>query len=206
MLEWYARGEDYLFLMEECEALFRYLANTLYGKEEITFQGNRIALSHPWERLSVSQAFQRFGGMSAQQALAEDCYDEVLTTRIEPRLGNGRPTFLYDYPSELAALARTKQDNSLLAERFELYLAGMELANAFSELIDPVEQAFRFKETQQQRSALGKDPYPWPERFLRALPAMPPSAGIALGVDRLIMLMTDKALIDDVIAFPPEGL
>jgi len=206
MLEWYIKGEDYLFLMEECEALFRFLAGTLYGKDEIPFQGNRIALSSPWERLSVNEAFQRYGGMSAQQALAEDCYDEVLVTRIEPRLGNGRPTFLYDYPVELAALAKTRQDDPSLAERFELYLAGMELANAFSELIDPVEQAHRFEEAQQQRSALGKKPYPWPERFLRALSEMPPSAGIALGIDRLVMLLTDRASIDDVVAFPPERL
>jgi len=206
MLEWYAQWKNYFFLMEECEALFRFLAGTLYGKEEIMFQGKRIALSPPWERLSVNEAFQRYGGMPAQQALAEDCYDEILVTRIEPRLGNGLPTFLYDYPVELAALAKTRQDDPSLAERFELYLAGMELANAFSELIDSVEQTRRFEEAQQQRSALGKKPYPWPDRFLRALSVMPPSAGIALGVDRLVMLLTDRTSIDDVVAFPPERL
>jgi len=206
MLEWYAAGQDYFFLMEECEALFQFLAGTLNGKEEISFQGNRIDLFSPWERLSVEDAFQLYGGMSARQAMAEDCFDEILVARIEPQLGNQRPTFLYDYPAEMAALSRTKQGHPSLAERFELYLAGIELANAFSELIDPLEQARRFEEAQQQRCALGKRPYPWPERFLRALSAMPPSAGIALGIDRLVMLLTDRASVDDVVAFPPERL
>lgn len=206
LLEWYAQGKDYLFLMEECEALLRFLAVTLYGKEEITFQGSRIDLSAPWERLSVNEAFLRYGGISARQTLAEDIFDEVLVSRIESRLGIERPTFLYDYPVELAALAQAKPNDPSLAERFELYVAGIELANAFSELIDPVEQSRRFEEAQQQRRALGKSPYPWPERFLRALSATPPSAGIALGIDRLVMLMTDRAFIDDVVAFPPERL
>jgi lysyl-tRNA synthetase class 2 len=206
MLEWYVSGRDYLFLMEECEALFRYLADTLYGKEEMIFQGNGINLSPPWERLSVDEAFSRYGGMSARQALDEECFDEVLVTRVEPRLGKGHPTFLYDYPVELAALARIKQGNPSLAERFELYVSGIELANAFSELVDPDGQARRFEEAQQQRSALGARLYPWPERFLRALYEMPPSAGIALGVDRLVMLLTNQICIDDVVAFPPERL
>jgi len=206
LLEWYVAGKNYFFLMEECEALFRFLAGALYGKEEFSFQGNRMDLSVPWERLSVNQAFRRYGGMSVRQALAEDCFDEVLVTRIEPELGNGHPTFLYDYPVELAALARTRHDNPFLAERFELYLAGIELANAFSELIDPHEQTRRFEEEQQQRSALGKRPYPWPERFLQALSTMPPSAGIALGIDRLVMLLTDRMSVDEVVAFPPEEL
>jgi lysyl-tRNA synthetase class 2 len=206
MLEWYVAGENYLFLMEECEALFYFLADTLYRKGEIVFQGNPINLFPPWERLSVDEAFSRYGGISARQALDEDCFDEVLVTKIEPMLGVGRPTFLFDYPAELAALARTKEGNPALAERFELYVAGIELANAFSELIDPDEQARRFKEAQRQRSALGGKPYPWPDRFLRALSEMPPSAGIAIGLDRLVMLFTDRVSIDDVVAFPPEKL
>lgn len=128
MLEWYVGGKDYRFLMEECEALFCFLANVLFGKEEITFQGKRIDLAPPWERLSVSEAFQRFGGMSVREALADDCYEEILVNLIEPRLGYDRPVFLYDYPLELAALARAKQNNPSVAERFELYILGMELA------------------------------------------------------------------------------
>ncbi|SEM46968.1 lysyl-tRNA synthetase, class 2 [Syntrophus gentianae] len=206
MLEWYAAGKDYSFLMEECEDLFRFLADALYGKEEILFGSRRVDLSAPWERLSVEEAFRRYGGMSVRRSLAEDRFDEVLVTRIEPKLGVGRPTFIYDYPVELAALARTKEGDPSLAERFELYLAGIELANAFSELVDPQEQTLRFHEEQQQRSALGKRPYPWPDRFLQALSAMPPSAGIALGIDRLVMLFADRASVDDVVAFPPEEL
>ncbi len=206
MLEVYAAGEDYRFLMEECEALLPFLAEALSGREALSFQGRRIALSPPWERLTVQEAFRRYGGISADEALAEDCFDEVLATRIEPRLGIERPTFLYDYPVELASLARTRPDNPALAERFELYLAGIELANAFSELTDPVEQACRFEEAQQHRRDLGRKPYPWPERFLQALSTMPPATGIALGIDRLVMLLTDREAIDDVVAFPPEKL
>ncbi|OPY91116.1 MAG: Elongation factor P--(R)-beta-lysine ligase [Syntrophus sp. PtaU1.Bin208] len=206
MLEWYAAGKDYFFLMEECEDLFRFLADALYGRGEFSFGSRRVDLCAPWERLSVAEAFRRYGGISVRQALAEDCFDEVLVTRIEPNLGIGRPTFLYDYPVELAALARPKEDNPTLAERFELYLAGIELANAFSELIDSQEQALRFKKEEQQRGALGKRPYPWPNKFIEALSAMPPSAGIALGIDRLVMLFADRASVDDVVAFPPEEL
>jgi len=207
LLEWYGAGKDYFFLMEECEDLLRSLARALYGKEEFSYQGRPIDLSVPWERLSVDDAFRRYGGgVSVRRALAEDCFDEVLVTRIEPELGKGHPTFLYDYPVELAALARTRQDNPSLAERFELYLPGIELANAFSELIDPHEQTRRFEDAQAQRSALGKRPYAWPARFLQALPTMPPAAGIALGVDRLVMLLTDRASVDEVVAFPPEEL
>ncbi|OPY11745.1 EF-P lysine aminoacylase EpmA [Syntrophus buswellii] len=206
MLEWYAVERDYLFLMDECEALLRFLSGTLYGKEEFAYQGRSIRLSPPWERLSVEDAFRMYGGLSVREALAEDCFDEVLVSRIEPNLGTERPTFLYDYPAELASLARTKEADPRLAERFELYLGGIELANAFSELIDPREQALRFEEAQQQQIASGKRPYPWPGRFIEALSAMPPSAGIALGVDRLVMLLTNQASVDDVVAFPPETL
>ncbi len=206
MLEWYAAERDYRFLMDECEALLRFLSGALFGKEEFTYRGRSMRLSDSWERLSVEQAFRTYGGLSVREALAEDCFDEVLVSRIEPNLGKERPTFLYDYPVELASLARTKEADPRVAERFELYLGGIELANAFSELIDSREQALRFEEAQQQQVALGKRPYPWPGRFIEALSAMPPSAGIALGVDRLVMLLTDQASVDDVVAFPPETL
>jgi lysyl-tRNA synthetase class 2 len=111
---------------------------------------------------------------------------------------------LYDYPASHAALSRLKNNNSGLAERFELYIGGLEVANAFSELTDADEQALRFEKEQQKRQQLGKTVYPMPEKFLKALRHMPRSAGIALGVDRLVMLFTNKTSIDEVTAFTPE--
>ena len=141
-----------------------------------------------------------------EQALAQDLFDEVMVRDIEPRLGLEKPCFIYDYPAERGALARLKEDDPSVAERFELYIGGLELANAFSELTDPQEQRDRFLAEQEFRRATGKTVYPLPEKFLAELPAMPPAAGIALGLDRLIMVLLDKSSIDEVVAFIPEEL
>ncbi len=125
---------------------------------------------------------------------------------IEPHLGREQPVFLYEYPAALGALARVKAEDREVAERFELYIAGLELANAFSELTDPVEQRRRFEEASRDRRLKNGLPYPLPERFLAALSRMPPSAGIALGMDRLAMILADQTTIDAVVAFTPESL
>lgn len=202
MLEWYAADRDYHFLMEECEALL----TTLVPSGTLTWQGETLDLAPPWERLTVAEAFARHADLSVEEALAADRFDEVLTERVEPRLGRQRPTFLYEYPATLAALARRHPQRPEVAERFELYLAGLELANAFSELTDADEQRARFCADEAARRAAGKRPVPEPEKFLEELPAMPPAAGIALGLDRLVMLLTDAATIDEVVAFTPELL
>jgi lysyl-tRNA synthetase class 2 len=131
----------------------------------------------------------------------EEVFFKVFLEAVEPRLGVPKPTLLYDYPAQMAALARLKPGNPLWAERFELYVGGMELANAFSELIDPVEQRERFEEERRARTARGAPVYPIDEEFLRALGRMPASAGIALGVDRLVMVFCDAGTIQDVLAF-----
>jgi len=118
----------------------------------------------------------------------------------------GKPVFLYEYPAELGALARVKADDPGIAERFELYIAGLELANAFSELTDEQEQRRRFEQVSRERELSGRPPCPMPEPFLSALPHMPPSAGIALGLDRLVMLFAEKSRIEEVVAFPPDSL
>jgi lysyl-tRNA synthetase class 2 len=125
---------------------------------------------------------------------------------IESRLGMDRPVFLYDYPAACGALARLKDGHPEVAERFELYIAGLELCNGFSELTDPVEQKKRFIEEMDRRRKDGKSIYPMPEPFLEALARMPASTGNALGIDRLVMLLTDAAEIDEVVAFRPEEL
>jgi lysyl-tRNA synthetase class 2 len=129
-----------------------------------------------------------------------------MVQEIEPHLGIPKPTFLYDYPGELAALARLKENDPALAERFEIYMGGLELANAFSELTDVGEQETRFERDRLKRKQLGKSVYPMPERFLESLAHMSDSAGIAFGLDRLVMLFTNAQKIDEVISFSPEEL
>ena len=206
MLEWYRADADYTDLMTDCEELLLAVASAVTGEITLTFQGMEVQLATPADRLSVREAFRRYTTLSAEEALQRDCFDELMVTKIEPNLGIGVPTILYDYPAARGALARRKTDDPELAERFELYLCGVELANAFSELTDPAEQLERFQQDREERSRAGKDTYTLPLPFLNELSAIPPSAGIALGLDRLVMLFLDLPDIDDVVAFTPEEL
>jgi len=206
LLEWYRSGCDYRALMDECEELILAAAHTLGACERLPFRNHEIDLKGPWERIAVEEAFHRYAAVSMEEALEKDLFDEVMVREIEPRLGIEKPTFAFDYPRERGALARLKEDHPDLAERFELYIGGMEIANAFSELIDPAEQRRRFEFEGARRRSLGKPVYPLPERFLAELEAMPPSAGIALGVDRLVMVFVNASTIDEVVAFTPEEL
>ena len=206
MIEWYRAEADYRTLMDDCEVMINTVAREIGFDGVVSWQGRRIDLGAPWKRISVRDAFARYATISTAEALGTDRFDEVLACEIEPRLGMESPVFLYDYPVEQGALARVKEGDPGSVERFELYIAGLELANAFSELIDPGEQRRRFEEASRDRLRRGSPVYPMPERFLQALPRMSPSAGIALGVDRLVMLLTDKSRIDDVVAFTPESL
>ena len=202
MLEWYRSGCDYQTLMSDCEGLLHHLV----PQGRLCWQGQRIDLSPPWPRLTVAEAFQRYCDLSMEDALKAGRFDELISLQVEPKLPADRPMLLTEYPAEQAALARKKPGNPQVAERFELYLGGLELANAFSELTDPVEQRERFAKEEEQRRQAGKPPYPSPEPFLAELAQLPPSAGIALGIDRLVMLLTDAPSIDEVVAFPPELL
>jgi lysyl-tRNA synthetase class 2 len=206
MLEWYCRGGDCRTLMQECEALVLSVAQALDTGDALTYEGMTIALTPPWERLSVTDAFARYASLSLRDALAQDRFDEIMACEIEPRFADGRPVFLYDYPAAHGALARTKAADPSLVERFELYIGGLELANAFSELTDEKEQRSRFEQALRVRHAAGKAAYPMPEPFLRSLQDLPETAGIALGVDRLAMLFADAASIDEVVPFIPEAL
>jgi lysyl-tRNA synthetase class 2 len=206
MLEWYRAGTDYSGLMDECEDMVIYVSGKVGLGEEISYQRGSIDFRRPWHKISVTEAFDRYASLSAEDAIQRDCFDQVMVEKIEPRIGRPKPTFLYDYPASLAALARIKAGNPRVAERFELYVAGIELANAFSELTDAREQALRFQKEKQRREQLGKAVYPLPEKFLQALPSMPESAGIAFGVDRLVILFCNQTTIDGVVAFTPEEL
>ena len=202
LLEWYRAGIDYHALMTECMELFFVLV----PEGKLSRQGRMIDLTMPWEKLTIAEAFTRYASMDLDEALATDRFEEILTAEVEPQLGKDRPTFLTEYPASMAALARLKPEYAQVAERFELYIDGLELANAFSELTDPDEQRSRFEADEETRRNTGKTPYPLPEKFLTEMTTMPEAAGIALGLDRLIMLLTDAERIDDVVAFTPGDL
>lgn len=136
----------------------------------------------------------------------DDCFFKIFLTEIEPKLGAERPTILYDYPIQMASLSRAKPGDPRYAERFEVYAGGLELANAFSELTDPVEQRKRLEEERKLRGKRGKDQPPIDDDFIAAVGEMPPSAGIALGVDRLVMFMTGARSIEEVMLFPASEI
>ncbi|KAF0221705.1 MAG: lysyl-tRNA synthetase class [Geobacteraceae bacterium] len=206
MLEWYRIDADYRDMMDDCEALVRAVAHIMGFGNTIRCMDGEISLNGPWERLRVGEAFERYGGMSMEEALERDLFDEIMVRDIEPQLGIGKPTFICDYPAARGALARLQENNPVVAERFELYIGGLELANAFSELTDAVEQKRRFLAEEEYRRSQGRPPYPLPGNFLDELSNMPPSAGIALGVDRLVMVLLNAESIDEVVAFTPEEL
>lgn len=206
LLEWYRIDSHYLDLMDECETFINHVACEIDSADNLVYQDCQINLAPPWPRISVSDAFEKYGSSSLETALQADQFDEIMVSQIEPLLGQRQPVFLYDYPACRGALAKLKPEDPHYAERFELYIGGVEICNAFSELTDPVEQRARFEHEREQRRKAGKPVYPLPERFLTALRDLPAAAGNALGMDRLIMLFADADQIDDVVAFTPETL
>ena len=207
LLEWYRADSNYQDMMNECEALICSVAQKMGKKKDgIVYQGEEIRLNPPWSRISVGDAFDRFGSISLEGALASDQFDDIMVTEIEPALGKSRPVFLYDYPACRGTLARLKPQDRRYAERFELYIGGLEICNAYSELADPAEQRIRFEQAQKRRRESGKPVYPMPHKFLDALNDMPEASGNALGMDRLAMLFADASRIEDVVAFVPEEL
>ncbi|MEI4487945.1 EF-P lysine aminoacylase EpmA [Frigidibacter sp. MR17.14] len=229
MLEWYRAGAAYEVLFDDCAALLR-IAATAAGTGTFRF---RDATCDPFarpERLSVAEAFRRHAGidllatcdgsggtdaaaLAAQldatgvARAADDTWSDmlarVLGEKVEPHLGHGRATILDRYPAPEAALARRATDDPRTAERFELYACGVELANGFGELTDPVEQRLRFTADMAEKHRRYGESYPLDEELLAALPLMPPTSGIALGFDRLVMLATAAPHIDLVLWAPP---
>jgi len=206
MLEWYRAHSDYEQLMTDCENLLRHIASTCFGVSSMTYKSVSISLDGLFARISARDAFTYYADINIEDAINDGSFDETMVSQIEPSIIQNSPVFLIDYPIEMAALARPKPGDPSVAERFELYAGGLELANGFSELNDADEQRVRFLEANRKRLSKGLAELPIPELFLKELAAMPPSAGIALGVDRLVMLFTDSPCIDDVVAFTPENL
>ena len=226
MLEWYRAYADYTDIMVDTEYLIAGLATDLHGEPVVRTDQCAVDLTPPWERLTVREAMFRYAGIRADpysetaafirqaghSTVDKDdppdvAFFKVFLDRVEPHLGVQKPTILCDYPAPMAALARRKSSAPDLAERFEVYIAGVELCNAFTELNDPDEQRQRLEEEAAQRVREGNSAYPVDECFLSALEyGMPPSGGIALGVDRLIMLLTGASSIGEVMAFPMSDL
>jgi lysyl-tRNA synthetase class 2 len=206
LLEWYRGRADYMDIMVECEEMIRHVAADTGRGDRIVYMGREIDLKGPWQRMSVNEAFERYSPISLEDTLDADRFDEIMVLHIEPGIDISRPLFLYDYPPSLAALSRIKRSDPPLAERFELYIGGLELANAFSELTDVDEQVKRFEKERERRRHLGKAGYPLPERYIKEFRNMPDSGGIALGIDRLVMLFADKDCIDDVVSYTPEEI
>lgn len=186
MLEWYRARADYLDIAADMEALVGGLLARFRG-----------IVCKPFVRLSVREAYRRFAGWDPVADFDQDRFDFDMAEKIEPNLPK-EPTFLMDYPAPAASLSKLKTDDPRVAERWELYVDGMELANAFTELTDPVEQRRRFVSAKNERRTLGEADYPLDEDFLAVLGTMPPSGGVALGVDRLAMLVCGTQTIDDV--------
>jgi len=222
MLEFYQAYADYHDLMTLTEELLPHLCRVLLGGEELTYQGVRISLSPPWPRLTVVEALRKVGGIREEDLEGAEelravaarrgvpvqagwgwgkLVDALMAHLVEPHLV--QPTFLLDFPLELSPLARSQPDNPRLAQRFELFVAGLELANAYTELNDPQEQRQRFEEQLRAREGGDEEAHRMDEDFVRALEyGMPPAAGEGIGIDRLAMLFTDSPSIRDIILFP----
>ncbi len=223
MLEWYRAGADWTQIADDFEALTTECASAALGGTRV----GALELASPWERLSVAEATERYAGVrvdggedevtlrdkiraAGHRVPVDGGWDDVFFTMfldaVEGKLGQGRPTLLYDWPHRLCALARKKPADPRVVERFEVYAGGLELCNAFGELTDAVEQRARLEADLETRRAKNLPQYPIDERFLSALADMPPSAGIAVGVDRLAMLILSARHIREVIAFTDDEL
>lgn len=223
LVEWYRVGASYQALMEDCTGLLAHVAAAA-GVDTLRRGRRHCDPRVPPQRLTVEDAFRQYCGIDLVASVPdakllaaearriglfvsdndswEDVFHRVMLERIEPHLGDGAATILCDYPISLAMLARPSPRDPRVAERFELYVCGVELANAYSELTDPAEQRQRFAADALRRRELYGVDYPIDEDFLAALAAMPESAGIALGFDRLVMLLANAETIDDVLWAP----
>jgi lysyl-tRNA synthetase class 2 len=233
MIEWYRAGAALEDIAADCEAIIEVAARAAGTWPTVAvptgrgMQGTQLPVQAPFERLTVRGALSRFAGINLRgdesllqmRHLAEtagcnlgsatswdDIFFQIFLDKVEPHLGTQQPTFVFDWPLPLAALARSKPDDPLTVERFELYAAGLELANAFGELCDPDEQRARFEAESEQRRHLGKTVYPLDEKLLAALAHMPPTCGVALGFDRLVMLVTGAQSIRQVLAFADDEI
>jgi lysyl-tRNA synthetase class 2 len=221
MMELYVAYQDYTFMMNLVEEMVSHIAYQVVGSLKITYQGQDVDLTPPWKRLSLFDALKEYTGKDLEDknrdelvAIAKECQveidddwsyskvlDEIFKEKVEPNLI--QPTFICDYPVELSPLAKRHRDNPRLVERFEPFVVGREIGNSFSELNDPIDQRQRFESQVAAFEAGDEEAHQLDNDFIRALEyGMPPTAGLGMGIDRLVMLLTDAASIRDVIFFP----
>ena len=202
MLEWYRAGADYMEILADTRELVVHVFQSLEKADLVSSKDWKFNVAAAWRVFTVSDAFQRWAGWDPAATFDADRFNLDLVEKVEPALPRNVPVILTDYPAAAAALSRRKAADPRLAERWELYIGGLELANAYSELTDAAEQEARFKECADERRKLGKDVYPIDEPFLAALRSgLPPCGGIAFGVDRLVMLLAGAKTLDEVMAF-----
>jgi len=221
-LEFYWAYADYLMVMELTEQMVSSTATNVLGTTKVTYQGEELEFKPPWRRLQVRQGIQDATGIDINkyetapsllkamskldkspdpQSTRGKLIDFMISEYLEPTLI--QPTFLYDYPRDISPLAKSKVDDPLTVERFEAYVAGFELCNAFTELNDPLDQESRFLEMSRDYKKDDEEKHPMDEDYLRAMRyGMPPNGGFGMGIDRLVMLLIDKHNIRDVLLFP----
>jgi len=220
MLEWYEAYTDYNYQMIQFEDLVSYLANKVCGKTKIVYQGVEIELAPPWRRLTMQEAIREYGKLNPQEFTDEELFAKAkeLGSDLKKAVSRGhliaelfaltvenhlvQPTFILDHPEEISPLTKKHRTEKGLVERFEPFIAGMEVGNAYSELNDPEEQRARLVAQEKQR-LIDDESHPMDEDFIRAIEVgMPPTGGVGLGVERIVMLLTDQPSIRDIILFP----
>jgi lysyl-tRNA synthetase class 2 len=220
-VELYQAYTDYLGMMDITERLVRFCASKVCDSLHITYQGTPIDLESPWERLSMVDAVKKYQGMDFDNeelsVLIEKANKKGLEIKADETWGNvlykvfdafvedhlDGPVFIYDYPVEVSPLAKRKPSDPRLTERFEVFITGKELGNAFSELNDPIDQRERFAAQMKAKEQGDEEAQPYDEDFVNALEyGMPPTGGFGMGVDRLVMILTDSYSIREVLLFP----
>ena len=222
MIEWYMAYADYNILMDMIEELVTHLAKKINNSEKLEYGNLTIDLTRPWARLTMAQSIEKYGNISQDDISTYEKAKQVaqnLKITIDASWGHGKiiseifeavaeeklinPTFIIDYPKEISPLSKSKEDNPELTDRFELFVAGMELSNGFNELNDPIDQKERFQKQVDSRNAGDEEACMMDEDYIRALEyGLPPTAGAGMGIDRLVMLLTNKQSIRDVLLFP----
>lgn len=232
MLEWYRINAGYADIMNDFEELFADIIKTLYPETDLkkwSYQNTTYDITTPWTRVTISEAFNKYAKVDTETLLSEkelinkakqkgyivdsntkweEVFHQIIFNEIEPALNKmHKPYFLYDYPLSQASLSKKKASDPRFAERFEVFLAGVELGNCFSELIDADEQKVRFEKDLMERKIRGKTPFPIDKELLKALSeGMPETAGVAVGADRLIMLAGNFPEISETMFFPAKDI
>lgn len=224
ILEWYRVGVDYTAIMDDCEQLVLSMLQSLSDDHVLHYQGASIPMAPPWDRMTVAQSFARYANVNLDEFFDEETakriainkgytveadttweqlYNQIFLNEVEPKLGFDKPLILYEFPGSMAALSKKKEGDPRYAQRFEFYVAGLELGDCYTELTDWKEQESRFDRELVELKRLGKTKYEYDHDFIEAMKVgLPDCAGVAVGVDRLIMLFTDTTDIADTLFFP----